>query len=469
MLTERDRMAGHKRAGTWLLGIGEQNPLVLAEHFEQGGERTQATAALHRAAEQALRAHDLAAALAHAGKGLALAPGTPHGEIRAALHAVQAVAHFWGMDYARSYDSASQALALAAPGSKAHWLALPFAVFSAWFTKQQEPFARLSDLLLASEPSPEMGGPMITALSPVFAASLFAGAVNKAAACLRRMEQALTPHLGRDPSIMGRVELSRSEWKRFVERDPWGALVHGRAAMRAFEQAGDLSYRRIVVAMLISDLTHYGAFAEAGELVARERDPGAQVGFAEMWVAYASALLATRSGHLDEAIRLANFVEQHALVQGDWLLRAGARHVIVDSLLQRGDVELAEHTATALGAPAELPPMAQPELFAALARLRLVQNRPGEALTLAEQALAASRSVLPSIASIQELSRLMCAEARHALGQHAAAQDAIREARDDLLARAVKIEDTGYRRAFLKNNALHARILTLAREWLERS
>jgi hypothetical protein len=501
MLTERDRVAGHKRAGAWLLAVGEQNPLVLAEHFEQGGERAQAALAYHRVAEQALHAHDLAAALAHAARGLTLAPEVragskpeskaeskpeaqtevtpdaktdakpdaktdPQAEIHAALHAVQAVAHFWGMDYARSYDSACQALALATPGSKAHWLALPFAVFSAWFTRQQEPFARLSDLLLATEPSPEMGGPMVTALSPVFAASLFAGAVDKAAACLRRMEQALTPHLARDPSIMGRVELSRSEWKRFVERDPWGALLHGRAALRAFEQAGDVSYQRIAVAMLVIDLTHYGAFEEAGELARREHDPGAQVGFAELWVAYTRAFLCTRSGQLDEALRLADFVEQHALAQGDWLVRAGARHVMVDSLLQRGDVEQAERAVTALGAPAELPIMAQPDVFAALARLRLVQRRPEEALRLAEQALAASRAVLPSIASIQEHARLVCAEAHHALGHQAAARDAIRDARDDLLARAFKIEDMSYRRSFLKHNALHARILTLAREWL---
>ena len=53
MLTDRDRVIGHRLAGEWLEQAGEQDPKVLAEHFERGGEPA-------RAAKYHLEAAELA-------------------------------------------------------------------------------------------------------------------------------------------------------------------------------------------------------------------------------------------------------------------------------------------------------------------------------------------------------------------------------------------------------------------------
>src|SRR5262249_10565109 len=59
MLTDRDRVLGHRLAGNWLEAIGEVEAVVLAEHFERGGEPARSVGWYRRAAEQALEGDDL--------------------------------------------------------------------------------------------------------------------------------------------------------------------------------------------------------------------------------------------------------------------------------------------------------------------------------------------------------------------------------------------------------------------------
>src|SRR5439155_107651 len=66
MLTPEDRALGHRLAGEWLDDAGESEAVVLAEHFAVGGDRARARASYRRAAEQALRANVLDAAIARA-------------------------------------------------------------------------------------------------------------------------------------------------------------------------------------------------------------------------------------------------------------------------------------------------------------------------------------------------------------------------------------------------------------------
>lgn len=64
MLTERDRLVGHQLAAEWLESEGEQDCLVLAEHFARGGNKTHAIGYFFGAARQALQGGDGYAALA---------------------------------------------------------------------------------------------------------------------------------------------------------------------------------------------------------------------------------------------------------------------------------------------------------------------------------------------------------------------------------------------------------------------
>jgi tetratricopeptide (TPR) repeat protein len=71
MLTEGDALLGHALAAEWLEQAGERDAMVLAEHYERGGEPARAAVWYRRAAEQAFEGNDLEAAIARASKGAA--------------------------------------------------------------------------------------------------------------------------------------------------------------------------------------------------------------------------------------------------------------------------------------------------------------------------------------------------------------------------------------------------------------
>ncbi len=72
MLTDEDRVLGHRLAGHWLEAAGETQAIVLAEHFDVGGEPALAHAWYVRAAAQALEANQFRSVLAHATRALEL-------------------------------------------------------------------------------------------------------------------------------------------------------------------------------------------------------------------------------------------------------------------------------------------------------------------------------------------------------------------------------------------------------------
>src|SRR5204862_8090766 len=71
MLTDDDRTLGHRLAGAWLEQAGAGDAMALAEHFRRGGEPARAVRWYERAAAEARRANDLAAATGRAARGMA--------------------------------------------------------------------------------------------------------------------------------------------------------------------------------------------------------------------------------------------------------------------------------------------------------------------------------------------------------------------------------------------------------------
>jgi tetratricopeptide (TPR) repeat protein len=66
LLAETDRVAMHRRAGAWLEEMGEEDAVLLAEHFEHGAVPERAIQHRFAAAQRALIGNDLRAAIAHA-------------------------------------------------------------------------------------------------------------------------------------------------------------------------------------------------------------------------------------------------------------------------------------------------------------------------------------------------------------------------------------------------------------------
>src|SRR5262249_19315466 len=84
MLTEGDRVLGHRLAGEWLEQAGETDAMVLGEHFERGDARARGVAWFFRATQPALEGGERAAGVARGGRGLAARPsGRGNGALRA--------------------------------------------------------------------------------------------------------------------------------------------------------------------------------------------------------------------------------------------------------------------------------------------------------------------------------------------------------------------------------------------------
>src|SRR5262249_23666887 len=109
MLTEADRALGHRLAGAWLEQAGGPDAMVVAEHFERGGEQARANTFYQRAAEQALRAND-------------------QGELRL----LEAEAQVVRGRYAESRAHAEEALALLPRGSSPWYSAASYLAIAAF-------------------------------------------------------------------------------------------------------------------------------------------------------------------------------------------------------------------------------------------------------------------------------------------------------------------------------------------------
>jgi tetratricopeptide (TPR) repeat protein len=461
MLTDRDRAVGHKLAGEWLLEAGEQDPMVLAEHFERGGEGARAAEFYLRAADKAMLGLDLQAAIARAERGIACGPS---GETLAALHVVLMEALFWMDQLGRSYAHALTALENSLPGSLSHGRALNGALMCAVNAQDRQ---TIHDLLRHAGSADVPLDPRLTdrASRNIFAL-LWEGLLEEARYYRDRIERDVAPTIGDDRYVSAWVALARATWLAHAERDRWASLQHNRTAAEHFEALGDRLHLPAMWLVAAIDLTLLGAFGHAEPLLARVLASGHAMG-----VMSTTALSFRISGLLEqrqikEALDQAATLLEFASTRKDFARSAQARLLLAEGRLLQGDLAKAEDDVRAVGDPTKLVPFIRSVRLSLLAEIRLRQGQAAEAVAFAREALALERSTAGLFVLRQASVPVLLAEALHASGDLEAAREAIREARDALLARADKIEDPDYRRGFLENIHANARTLALARAWL---
>lgn len=113
-LVPSDQTAAHRAAALWLEQAGETDPLILAEHFEIGGEPARAAAQFRRAAEQALEGSDYDAAWKRARRGIECGA---EGEDFAALRYVHGEVHLVRGENVEAERCGTEVLSLTPRGS----------------------------------------------------------------------------------------------------------------------------------------------------------------------------------------------------------------------------------------------------------------------------------------------------------------------------------------------------------------
>ena len=462
MLTAGDQTLGHRLAAEWLLELGEQDPMTLGQHFLRADELARAMAFFQRAAEQALEANDLWAALVRA--ELAVFCGA-EGDRLGVLELLKAEANRWRGELADCERSAIAAASILPAGSAAWFRAAGEIVFaagrqghlgevSAWATRaaNQEPMpgARSSQVACLAAGARQLFDAGQVALAEELHArtiSLAAGAPDLegvAAAEVHRMRGARARHRG----------------------DAEADLLACQAALEAFTAAGDLRSACNAEVSLGSAFASVGELERARELLERAERTAEQLGLDAVLARAQQGLGSVLRDRGD--LRAAREIVERAVTAGarqhDLRLEGWSRGCLAAIALEAKDLVLAEAQARrAVDLHAELPP-ARAGSLAMLARTLLEQGRADDALELAMEAHA----LLEGLGAIEEheaLVRLAQAEALAAAGRTDEARGALASAQARLLQRAGAIRRPEWRDGFLHRVRDHARTLALARAW----
>lgn len=467
MLTDRDRRLGHRLAGAWLEKMGEIDPAILAEHFEQGGEGERATHYYLQAAEQALRAGDYAATLSMAAQGIKAAG---HGDIPSGLWALQAEAAYWGGNCELALSSAQEAFEREPPGTSIYCRALLGVIGGALLLQRPVALRDATAHLYQVEPTRENVVMLAQAYLQLVNAFVVAGGRNAAEPFLTRMQETCGPFMNEEPAVAGCIEHARGTFARWGEQDPFAALAADRAAKRHFEHVGHQPLEWQCTAFIAMDLTELGAFDEADQCLAGilERAPSENLSLAQLVARNHYALL--RLAHQESAVAEAYARETmvHCARQGEALHGKAALLILVEALLDRGEIEAASEELEKARASGPGTRHLDGWTRTLEAAMLFRQGQVVESARAAEAALATAR-VAGVFWPRHGLAVLTLVEALIAGGDRSEARHALRNAQHVLLMRADAIEDPTYCKAFLEGVREHARILELAQQWVNAS
>ena len=463
MLTEDDRALGHRLAGGWLEGVGStSDAMALAEHFRRGGEPARAVRWYERAAEQALKANDLSAAIERAELGISCGAT---GEDAGALRLIEAEGHVWRGEFAEAERHALAAAAARAPGSAAGLRALGSALVSA--AKQgkldvvEELVRRVSDV------QPEAGarGAQISCLAWGATYLIFGGRIAAADALMSLVSEISRGLPDLDPQAQALIQQVRS-FRASASGDLGGCLAGLEAALASFELAGDLRNACSTRANLGYVYCELGDFARAESALQQALAETKRMGLHELTAAVQHNLgrvLGLR-GRTSEAAHLEREAIESVRKQGEPRVEGVARTYLSEILAAGGDFAGAEKEAALAVETLRVAPSLRVAALGALARARLGRGDAESALEAAREA-AAELAVLGEIEEGESSVRLTHAEALSQNGADAEARAVVEIARERLLARAARIEDAAWRERFLNDVPVNARIVALAAQW----
>jgi tetratricopeptide (TPR) repeat protein len=457
MLTVADRALGHRLAGEWLERAGGADELAIAAHFQRGGELARAAVWYRRAAEHALKANDLDAALTRVEASVACgAEGAELGAVRL----VEAEVCAWRGSFDVVAQRSVEAMALLPAGTGPWFRAMTHAVMAAGKQGDFDGVQAWVGPASAAAPSPDAPGARLDCLHRIVGYLTFGGRYAAADTLLAELDRAVG-----DPSALGPQDASHYREVRAIRATVGGDLGAGldgfKAALVAYEEIGDqrnASAMRSNLGFVLSELGDFAGAEEALRAVIAQCERMGLHDLATSALHNLGRVLAYR-GEIVEA----RFVEQRALdaftALGDPRLAGSARVYLAQIALLAGDLAAAEREASAAAAELVAAPPLRAGALAILARARTAAGRADEALAPAREAYA----LLEAGGSLEEgepTVRLAYAEVLAARGQEGELDEVIAAAVARLLDRAAKIGDPAWRESFLR--AVPENALTLA-------
>ena len=452
MLTDADRALGHRLAGEWLEAAGERDALVLAEHFERGGEPARAVALVPARGRKRRSRATTSSARSRAPRRASVRDS---GVELGTLHVVEAEAHRWLGESAEAIERALVAMTLLQPRSDTYFRACAEAASAAMRARGVDTALRVGSMLrenmLATAPA-------AVAAARTSAALLLVGQVAEADALLSK----LRADASTDPATRGEI-LRAQAMRALVAGDAERSRSHRGAGGRVVRRSRrpPLRVRRARERRL--RLMELGAYADAEHELRASLSGAERMGLAYVVTGalHNLGLTLCRQRRFDEAVEMEQRAIEGAATQGDRRLEGAARVYLAMIHAEQGSFALAEREArVALGVLDDVPPV-RVHAKAVLADALRNQGRASEAVSLANDAM----TELERIGGIEEgdaLVRIVWAECLRDAAD-ARAGDAVRDAADRLMRRAKSIGDEAVRARFL--DAIPENARTLAVGW----
>jgi tetratricopeptide (TPR) repeat protein len=448
-------------AGDWLEQAGSSDAMALAEHFRRGEEPQRSIRWYQQAAEQALKASDLSAAIERAELGLACGAT---GETAGTLRLVQAESHVWRGEYGLAEQRAAEAASELAAGSAAWLRAQSQAVIAA---------AKHGDLEHVEErvrevraATPEFGARSAQVICLSWAANylIFGGRYQAADELIRTIAELAGDLSEIDLQSVALVHQVRSV-RASVSGDLGACLMGMEAALMAFEQAGDLRNACAIHTNMGYVYCELGDLDRADGSLRQAMAAADRMGLRELTAAILHNLgrvLGLR-GFLDEARCLETRAIESFAQQGDPRLEGVSRVYLAEILIAAGDFAGAEREATVAVDTLTVAPALRVVAQAVRARALCGLGRATDAFAAASEGFLGLES-LGEVEEGEASVRLIHAECLAARGSVKEARAAILVARERLLARAARIGEPSWRQRFL-NVPPHAQVLALADRW----
>ncbi|HWO26593.1 MAG TPA: protein kinase, partial [Kofleriaceae bacterium] len=350
-LTDEDRRSGHRLAGDWLEQHGETEPMVLAGHFERGGDPARAARCYLRAAEQAFHALDLPATLTRVALGLGCEPPP---EVRFALLGLRCEVFIQDLQHLGVVMAAAEELIRDAPRGSTPWAQALAAFYQgAAITGRIPELLAAVELLRGVEPAHEAAGRVafacVIAIGVLDLVGLVAASIELEALFFTTVH----PTRGGDP-------LARYWWNTTLAHrcshahdDPWAALQRAEENLAIFDVIG--GERTFLVAHLFrgTNLAYLGAFEPAARALESVAPGDATLGLAtsqrKLTLAWLRADLGT-PGALDAAREIAQSLRDQGRAHQVAIEEGRGRWVLAEVLRRMGDLDEAEREiAPALG------------------------------------------------------------------------------------------------------------------------
>ncbi len=445
MLTEEDRALGHRLAAAFLVRVGEDDSMVLAEHARRGGNLEQAARLYGSAALRCYERNDNTAAVARAELGIACEAA---GEALGVLQALLGQLRLLGGRPADAYPLVAQGLELLPTGSLRWYKAFGTMSVVSTVLGRWDVLGRTIPVFLSTSPDPTAAAAYIEAAATLVV-MLTAQNRRSPVEILLRSMASVCATIPDDLLSDTWLRHSRAYYLNTLGHDPQLALRLAERACPGFARAGDQRsqvYAEVVRGIAYRELAMVVAAAQtlrgAVDLAKRLGEP-----FLVLYASVYFAYFLIDEGAIDEADAvIASVVAAAAripvLADHAPLLR-GKLH------FAKGELALAEQALrTAVNASAALTRLsAQVSLIAAL----LALGEPGEARVVAE---AAAPAVGLLGGAIVPRAWMMIARARRADGDGDGATAALSTAVAEIERRCAAIEGGEAQATYLGGHAL---------------